>query len=312
MGGGEMGDAVRDFDWSKTPLGPLISWPTFLRIAVGFCLNSRFPIFVWLGPDLINIYNDAYIPVLGKRHPGALGRRAPDLWQDVWPAIAPQVEAVLERGQASWHERVLLVTDRNGYEEHAYFTYSHSPLCDESGKIEGIVCIVSEETPHVVSERRQGFLVELADALRGLNNPADIVGKTTEALGRHFQASLVGFGYVQPDGAHIYLDASYADGVEPIARTFSLDSFGAENISRQRQGITVVHHDVTADPSNPLASWAALQLRSFVSVPLVREGRFRASLYVGQRDVRKWSHEEVALIEDVAARTWDAMERARA
>ena len=69
----EMAQRVRDFDWSATPLGPIESWPQSLLIAVSICLNSRFPMFVWWGPKLINIYNDGYIPMLGARHPRALG-----------------------------------------------------------------------------------------------------------------------------------------------------------------------------------------------------------------------------------------------
>ena len=101
VGGGKMGNAVRAFDWSTTRLGSRALWPQSLRFAVGLCLNSRFPMFLWWGPDLVNIYNDAYISVLGNRHPGALGGSAPELWSDVWPSIAPQIEAVFQRGEAS-------------------------------------------------------------------------------------------------------------------------------------------------------------------------------------------------------------------
>ncbi|HYO83245.1 MAG TPA: PAS domain-containing protein, partial [Bryobacteraceae bacterium] len=150
-GGGDMGDAIRSFDWSGTILGPIESWPEALRVTLGLCLNSRFPMFVWWGRTLINFYNDAYIPILGKRHPGALGRNAPELWHDVWPAIANQVEAVFERGEASWHRRIPLVTNRNGYNEDAYFTYSHSPVFDGSGRVSGLLCVVTEETEHVMA-----------------------------------------------------------------------------------------------------------------------------------------------------------------
>src|SRR4051812_15628182 len=70
---GEMADRVRAFAWAATPLGPLHTWPQSLLVAVGTCLNCRFPCFVWWGPELINIHNDAYVPVLGERHPSALG-----------------------------------------------------------------------------------------------------------------------------------------------------------------------------------------------------------------------------------------------
>src|SRR3954468_7756400 len=111
LGGGAMGDAVRAFDWSKTPLGPMSAWPESLRIAVGICLASRFPMFVWWGPELINIYNDGYVPMLGQRHPAALGRPARDSWDDIWDVVCPQAEAVMTRGEATWNERVRLVME---------------------------------------------------------------------------------------------------------------------------------------------------------------------------------------------------------
>ena len=132
-GAGEMAARVRSFDWSTTPLGPIESWPQALKAAVGICLNSRFPMFVWWGPELINIYNDAYVPMLAKRHPQALGRPARWSWNDIWDVVGPQAEAVMKRGEATWNERVLLVTQRHGYPEDAWFTWSYSPIPDDAG-----------------------------------------------------------------------------------------------------------------------------------------------------------------------------------
>ena len=104
----EMAQRVRSFDWAGTPLGPIESWPQSLLIAVSICLNSRFPMFVWWGPKLINIYNDGYIPVLGARHPSALGRAARDIWGEIWPDVGPQAELVMTKGEATWNERVYM------------------------------------------------------------------------------------------------------------------------------------------------------------------------------------------------------------
>src|SRR5687768_18442274 len=153
-----MAARVGSFDWSRTPLGPADTWPQALRTAVGICLNSRFPMFVWWGPDLINIYNDAYIPVLGKRHPAALGRSAPTIWRDIWPIVGPQAEAVMTRGEATWNERVLLVMERHGYTEETYFTWSYSAIPDDAGGIGGVFCACTEETPRVLAERERDRL----------------------------------------------------------------------------------------------------------------------------------------------------------
>jgi hypothetical protein len=97
---GEMATNIAAFDWSKTSLGDRAAWTQSLRTAVDICLNSRVPIFVWWGPELINIYNDAYAVVLGKRHPSALGMPAQEVWTELWPVIGADVASVLERGEA--------------------------------------------------------------------------------------------------------------------------------------------------------------------------------------------------------------------
>src|SRR5438105_7038240 len=84
QGGGEMGTLVRAFDWSKTALGPFSTWPQSLKTSLRTMLNSRYPMFIWWGQDLIKFYNDGYVPMLGKRHPWAMGQRARDVWADVW------------------------------------------------------------------------------------------------------------------------------------------------------------------------------------------------------------------------------------
>lgn len=154
------GDLLANTDWSATPLGPMEGWPQSLKIAVSICMNSRFPMFVWWGPELVNLYNDAYIPVLGKRHPQAFGRPALASWSDIWQVLAPQVEAVMAHGQATWNERVLLVMERNGFAEETYFTWSYSPIYREDGTVGGLFCACSEETPRVQAERERDELMK--------------------------------------------------------------------------------------------------------------------------------------------------------
>jgi len=163
---GEMADRVRAFDWAATALGPMDSWPPALRLAVGMCLASRFPMFVWWGPQYINIYNDAYVPMLGHRHPGALGRPARDSWDDIWDIVGTQADHVTRTGEATWNERVKLVMHRHGYEEETWFTWSYSPIFDEAGNIGGMFCAVTEETGRVLAEAERDALLERADSER--------------------------------------------------------------------------------------------------------------------------------------------------
>jgi signal transduction histidine kinase/ActR/RegA family two-component response regulator len=132
------------------------------------------------------------------------------------------------------------------------------------------------------------------------------------ALGRHLGASRVGYGQIQADDKTIIFDASSEYGVSPLSGAYPLAGLGAENVARQRRGLTVICADVSTDPAQHDVDWAASQTGAFVSVPLIRDGAFRVIMYVTDRGARIWTAEDVALIEDVAARSWDAVERALA
>ena len=148
-----MRDLVRAFDWSRTPLGPMAGWPLTLKTAVDTCLASSCATLVWWGPDLINIYNDAHLPVLGDRHPGALGRPACQVWADVWASIADDVDGVMARGVPVIRERARFDLTRNGRVEETYFNYSLSPIPDGRGGIGGLFHLATEETGRVMADR---------------------------------------------------------------------------------------------------------------------------------------------------------------
>jgi PAS domain S-box-containing protein len=155
---GEMAARVNALDWSSTPLGPRDQWPGALRSAVDLCLHSRFPMHIWWGPKLIYIYNDAHIPILGQRHPRALGQAAATVWSEIWPVLDPQVHAVMVRGESTWNQRTHVVLERNGSPEDAWFTWSYSPIHDDTGRVTGLMCIATEETELVLAERRRDKL----------------------------------------------------------------------------------------------------------------------------------------------------------
>ena len=150
---GEMGARIAAHDWEATPVGRMARWPSSLKTSLSLCLASRYPMFLWWGSALTNFYNDAYAPVLGRRHPAALGGNAAEIWHEIWPVIGPQVDAVLSTGEATWNESVPLMMERNGYLEETYFTFSYSPAIDDRGDVAGIFCACQEETGRVRSAR---------------------------------------------------------------------------------------------------------------------------------------------------------------
>jgi signal transduction histidine kinase len=160
-GGGRLGALMRGHDWSASPLGPPATWPQCLRTVVGLLLQSQFPMFVAWGEALGFLYNDSYAEILGAKHPRALGRRFDDIWAEIWPDISPLVDAALA-GHATYRENLPLLMNRKGYDEQTWFTFSYSPVRDESGSVAGMFCAVSETTAGILAERA---LRELNDTL---------------------------------------------------------------------------------------------------------------------------------------------------
>jgi hypothetical protein len=115
-GGGEMGERIRAFDWSKTPLGPRSSWSPSLRMMVRFLLANRFPLLLWWGPQFIQIYNDPYRPVLGAKHPeSGLGRSVSECWSETWHILRPLIQTPFNGGPATWMEDIQLEINRYGF-----------------------------------------------------------------------------------------------------------------------------------------------------------------------------------------------------
>ncbi|MBW4622002.1 MAG: PAS domain S-box protein [Cyanosarcina radialis HA8281-LM2] len=162
IGDSEMAKLMRSLDWSQTPLGALSGWPSSLKTAVSICLNSRFPMVIWWGKELVLLYNDAWRPILGTKHPKALGRPGQEMWAEIWDIIGVQLNSVLETAQATWSDDMLLLVDRYGYTEEAYFTYSYSPIFLDTGEVGGAFTAVTETTRRVIGQRRLRTLRELA------------------------------------------------------------------------------------------------------------------------------------------------------
>ncbi|MBF6600983.1 MAG: PAS domain S-box protein [Dehalococcoidia bacterium] len=162
IGGGEMGERMRAFDWSTTPLGAPEEWPQSLKTAVRIVLTSRQPMFVWWGPELINLYNDAYKTIVGGKHPQALAQPASVVWREIWDQVGPRARRAVARNEGTYDEALLLIMDRNGYQEETYYTFSYSPLPDDAGGVGGIICANTEDTATVLSERGLATFREIA------------------------------------------------------------------------------------------------------------------------------------------------------
>ncbi len=180
-GGGEMGKLIASMDWAKTPLGPIASWPQSLRSTVSLCLASNFPISLIWGPQHIQLYNDGYWPICGGKHPTSMGQDFTTCWASAWPVIGSAFERALA-GEASYLENQRIFVDRNGYLEETFFTFSFSPIRDETGGVGGLFHPVTEQTGKMLSERRTRTLRDLSARIGEAKTIDDVFALAAQTL----------------------------------------------------------------------------------------------------------------------------------
>lgn len=178
-GGGEISDIIRAKDWSKTPLGPIESWPQSLRISVSLCLSSNFPMNIIWGPEAVQIYNLAFKELCGGAHPQALGESYRVTWASAWPEVGKPFEKAL-LGEASFIENQHTFLLRNGYIEESFFTFSLSPIRNEHGQVVGIFHPVTETTIAMLNQRRTRLLRDIA--IESTNS--DTVSEAVQRIGQ--------------------------------------------------------------------------------------------------------------------------------
>lgn len=312
-GGGEMAERMRALDWSATPLGPVAAWPSSLRTAAGVMLNSRHPMFLAWGPELTFLYNDGYAPILGARHPQALGRPFEEIWSEIWSDLRPLVDRALT-GEASWREDMHLVMERHGAPEDTWFSFSYSPVRDEAGAVRGMFCACTETTDKVLTERRLTFLLELGDRLRDTEGAEALKRAAAHMLAEALDLGRVGFVDIETEDGETW--ARIADdwvdrGMGPIAGRLRLADFGPA--ADLRSGRTARIDDVASDPrtGDYRQAYAAFGIGAALAVPLFRNGRLTALISGHAAGPRRWTDFDVSLLRDVAERTWPAVERAR-
>jgi signal transduction histidine kinase/FixJ family two-component response regulator len=186
-GGGEMGALIRSKDWLKTALGPPENWSEALKAVVSMVLANRFPQLLWWGPDYLSIYNDAYRPVLGDKHPWALGKPFREVWPEVAHILGPLIDTPFHGGPSSWTDDILLEVRRHGFDEETHFNFAYSPAPDASAPrgIGGVLATVSEITEKIVGERRLAALRDLGARAGEVRSVEAACERMTQALAAH-------------------------------------------------------------------------------------------------------------------------------
>jgi PAS domain S-box-containing protein len=315
--GGEMGARIRAHDWASTPLGHPSGWAQSLWTMLGVCLNSSFPTALYWGPELTLIYNDAWSPIPGPRHPDALGKPAREVWADIWHIIEPQFEQVrtTRRGFTAFDQ--MLPMQRFGVVEESYWDYSFTPIPGEDHDIVGILNEGREVTARVMQTRHDNFLLTLNEALRSTTDAQTIMDRAVELLAENMHVGRAGFAEIESGGEEFVIESCWTDGTMPnIAGRHRVGVFGHDLHDAMTNGRVVTIEDLEADPGTASPDivdvYRSIGLRSGIVAPLIEQGDYIAAVFVHDREARQWGPHDIDLVRAVARRIWQGISRARA
>jgi PAS domain S-box-containing protein len=277
--GGELGSRILSFDWSKTPLGPILQWPQSLKTTVRILTTSRYAMWMAWGAEMIFLYNDAYARMtLGKKHPWALGKRSQEVWKEIWNEIGPRIQRVRNTGEATWDEGLQLFLERSGYPEETYHTFSYSPLTDDEGRINGHLCVVTEETDRIVSARRLGSLRTLASQLSATITEEQVLAAIQRSLDENQKDIPFALTYLLQEREtrlHLACATGIKAGHPAAPKSIDLNTNGASwPISEviKGKGPVIVEDLQERFGHMPAGAWDKPPQRALV-VPITRQGQ---------------------------------------
>jgi len=183
--GGEAGACARAVDWASTPLGPIESWPHSLRAAASLVLGHGFAMNVSWGRDLCQIYNDATIPIMGRKHPTAMGQPVAETWAEIWEYLEPVLREVWQTGRPRTIRSNRFLIDRNGFLEEMFVDITYSVVRDDHGDVGGILSTSIEVTDRVLGERRLRTLRALDAAALSASSDAEVFRSAMDTLGQN-------------------------------------------------------------------------------------------------------------------------------
>ncbi|APE43218.1 hypothetical protein BOO69_07170 [Sulfitobacter alexandrii] len=312
-GTGEMAQRIRNHDWQDHPFGPPDTWPQTLRSALSIALNSAFPTAIYWGPELRLLYNDAWSPIPGPRHPEALGARAEDVWSDIWHIIQPQFAELIGTGQGLFLEDQLLPMRRYGFEEETYWNYSFTPLRAEDGRIVGIFNSGSETTEKVIQARNAEGLVVLNQKLRDCDKADDALALSLSHLGGLLNADRVGMldRVAQSGREGLTLTKEWcAAGV--AATDDDLAFFPPDHVQRLMTGrvvqLSLADPDLAADDRDFLTRKG---VSGVLAVPWTEQGQVVSVLYLHAGEAIRFHAVNVGTVEKVLETTMFWLDRER-
>ncbi|MDT3716308.1 ATP-binding protein [Pseudomonas soli] len=305
-GGGEVSCLLQAMDWGRSPLGPPDAWSPALKGVVATLLSAEAQIVLFWGPQYAALYNDAYWPTIGDKHPAALGQPAQVHWRELWDDLEPLLRGVRETGVSFSAKDRPFYIERHGPGETAYFDVSYSAVREADGAVGGVLCIVTETSERVYFQHRQAFLQELRQALPGLGQAERIEAHAVRRLAKELGAARVCFGEDLGDGRY-RVGQEWAAHVPPIT---GINQYAALDPALREALLAgqVVQRNYEANSAMPGFQGLCATLHA----PVLRAERLEAMLAVHFHTPHAWTPNECVLVQETASQVWAAITHARA
>lgn len=311
---GSMRALLRAHPWEATVLGHPDRWPAELRVAVDLMLDARNPALIGWGEEAVILYNDAYAALLEDRHPAALGRPFCAVWPELQPCIGACVQQVMAGTAVHYDDLAAAIAEPGGVRQR-WFNVSYAPLRLGDGAVAGFFHYTVETTERVLDERWRAFQLALAARLREVAGAHDIIAAASAAIGAELQVARVMYAETEDDAGEFLVRSEWSgEGVPSMAGTRArLDDFGPGLVAALRAGEVVAIADVARDERTAAhaASYAQVGIRAVLAVPLLKAGRLGTIFSLQNAGPRDWQEIDIRMLQDVAERTWTALDALR-
>lgn len=304
-----MHEWMRAFDWERSAFGHPSAWPNSLCTVVALVLDSALPMCLCWGPELRVLYNQAFQALLQGKHPASFASRMKDLCPQEWTRLEPVVDRALA-GEPCAFENPPREVIRNGASCRCWFTLSYTPVHGDDGLVAGLMCISTETTEQLLTERRRAFELSVSDRLRGLSDPGAISALACRLLGERLDADRVVYFELESSQRFALARPDWTGGALPSVTGLirDLDEYHPQAITRLQTG-HVLRFD---EPPDVAVLCAGVEGQSLLAAPVVRNGVLRAVLQVDDKRLRHWSDDEAALVREMAERIATAVETGEA
>ncbi|HZY82230.1 MAG TPA: ATP-binding protein [Cyclobacteriaceae bacterium] len=311
LGDSEMSGRIRDFKWEETPVGKPLVWTPSLKNTISLMMVNQFPMLLWWGKEYIQFYNDAYIPVLGTKHPWGLGKPVSVCWNEIWHVLQPLIDTPYNGGPATWMDDILLKLNRNNFVEETHFTIAYSPVPDPKarGKIGGVLATVKETTGEIISKRQMETLAKLGKTLSTTLSADDVFLQAATAL--RDNPFDIPFGFIHRiTDEGVLLETTI--GFEGERNDIQCPDETWTEFSKALKTNSITHFRNEGRWENlPMGAWD-IATESMIHIPITEGNKTSAVITLGLNPYRKFDESYLNFIQVVADQVTLGVNKAKA